>query len=205
MTADTAFSLMGAMLMSERIKAWAPNIYPHLVKTMDRHYSAGGIASDAQRFLGRGIKTDMTTSTETTALIASQPANSGKLHSLESDRILDDVKRQLLDLNEQLRQAHRHDPTTINRNNQTGPSSNMKHSRTQRGTGQSGHPAVCRNYLRGRTCFKGNRCPYFHPPHAQAHIATTDTTLPGADSDPHNAEHSTCFNDLDFQQGPNEM
>ncbi|CAE1304304.1 MBNL [Acanthosepion pharaonis] len=87
-----------------------------------------------------------------------------------------------MDLNEQLRQAHRRDPTTINRNNQTGPSSNMKHSRTQRGTGQSGHPAVCRNYLQGRTCFKGNRCPYFHPPHAQAHIATTDTTLPGEDS-----------------------
>ncbi|CAE1295025.1 unnamed protein product [Acanthosepion pharaonis] len=125
----------------------------------------------------------MTTSVETTALIASQPANSGKPHSLESDRILADVKRQLLDLNEQLRQAHRRDPTTINRNNQTGPSSNMKHSRTQRGTGQSGHPAVCRNYLRGRTCFKGNRCPYFHSPHAQAHIATTDTTLPGEDTD----------------------
>ncbi|CAE1289280.1 unnamed protein product [Acanthosepion pharaonis] len=81
------------------------------------------------------VELDMTTSVETTALIASQPANSGKSHSLESDRILADVKRQLLDLNEQLRQAHRHDPTTINRNNQTGPSSNMKHSRTQRGTG----------------------------------------------------------------------
>lgn len=193
MTADTAFSLMGAMLMSKRIKAWAPNIYPHLVKTMDRHYSAGGIASDAQRFLDRGIKTDMTTSVETTALIASQPANSGKPHSLESDRILADVKRQLLDLDEQLRQAHRHDPITINWNNQTGPSSNMKHSRTQRGTGQSGHPAVCRNYLRGRTCFKGNRCPYFPPPHAQVHIATTDTTLPGADSDPHNADAFFAF------------
>ncbi|CAE1323699.1 P2RX4 [Acanthosepion pharaonis] len=46
---------------------------------------AGGIASDAQRFLDRGIKTDMTTSVETTALIASQPANSGKPHSLESE------------------------------------------------------------------------------------------------------------------------
>ena len=61
MTAETAFSLMGAMLMSEKIKAWTPNIYPHLVKTMDRHYSAGGIASDAQRYLDRGIKTDITT------------------------------------------------------------------------------------------------------------------------------------------------
>ena len=69
-TAETAFSLMGAMLMSEKIKAWAPNIYPHLVKTMDSHYSAGGIASDAQRYLDRGTKTDITTAAETTALMA---------------------------------------------------------------------------------------------------------------------------------------
>ena len=57
MTAETAFSLMGAMLMSEKIKARAPNIYPHLVKTMDRHYSAGGIASDAQRYLDTSRRT----------------------------------------------------------------------------------------------------------------------------------------------------
>lgn len=44
--------------MSEKVKAWTPNIYPHLVKTMDRHYTAGGIASDVQRNLERDIKTD---------------------------------------------------------------------------------------------------------------------------------------------------
>ncbi|CAE1281220.1 MBNL [Acanthosepion pharaonis] len=132
--------------------------------THDRSHSPRYATNYELLMRQQSLRDDMTTSVETTALIASQPANSGKPHSLESDSILADVKRQLLDLNEQLRQTHRRDPTTINRNNQTGPSSNMKHTRTQRGTGQSGHPAICRNYLRGRTCFKGNRCPYFHPP-----------------------------------------
>ena len=199
MTAETAFSLMGAMLMSEKIKAWAPNIYPHLVKTMDRHYSAGGIASDAQRYLDRGIKTDITTAAETTALMASQPTHSDKSRSLESDKILADVQLQLLDLNKQLRQTHRRNPSIVDWMN------NMKHNRAQRSAGQPSQQAMCKNFLRGRACFKGNRCPYSHPPHAQAHIATTATGLPGTDSDQHNYEHATRFDKLDFQLGPNEM
>ena len=119
MTAETAFSLMGAMLMSEKIKAWAPNIYPHLVKTMDRHYSAGGIASDAQRYLDRGIKTDITTAAETTALMASQPTHSDKSRSLESDKILADVQLELLDLNKQLRQTHRRNSSIVDWKNRT--------------------------------------------------------------------------------------
>ena len=47
--------------MSEKVKAWTPKIYPHLVKTMDNHYSASGIASDAQSYLDRGINIDVTT------------------------------------------------------------------------------------------------------------------------------------------------
>ena len=58
MTVDTVFSLVSAMLMSEKVKAWTPNIYPHLVKTMDNHYSASGIASETQNYLDRGINTD---------------------------------------------------------------------------------------------------------------------------------------------------
>ena len=61
MTVDTVFSLVGMMLMSEKVKAWTPNIYPYLVKTMDNHYSVSGIASEAQNYLDRGINTDVTT------------------------------------------------------------------------------------------------------------------------------------------------
>ena len=181
--------------MSEKIKAWAPNIYPHLVKTKDRHYSAGGIASDAQRYLDRGIKTDITTTAETTVLMASQPTHSDKSHSLERDKILADVPLQLLDLNKQLRQTHRRNPSIVDWNNRTGSPSNMKHNRAQRSAGQPSQQAICKNFLRGRACFKGNRCAYFHPPHAQAHIATTDTGLPGTDSDQHNYEHAMHFDE----------
>ena len=48
LTINTVFSISGAMLMSEKIKDWNPNIYPHLVKTMDSHYTAIGIACEAQ-------------------------------------------------------------------------------------------------------------------------------------------------------------
>ena len=164
MTAETVFSLMGAMLMSEKIKAWAPNIYPHLIKTMDRHYSAGGIASDAQHYLDRGIKMDITTAAETTALMASQPTHSDKSRSLESDKILANVQLQLLDLNKQLRQTHRRNPSIVDWKSRTAPPYNMKHNQAQRSAGQSSQQAMCKNFLRGRACFKGNRCPYFHPP-----------------------------------------
>ena len=87
----------------------------------------------------------------------------------------------------------------------TAPPYNIKHNRAQRSAGQPSQQAMCKNFLRGRACFKGNRCPYFHPPHAQAHIVTTDTGLPGTDSDQHNYEHATRFDELDFQLGPNEM
>ena len=146
---------------------------------MDRHYSAGGIASNTQRYLDRGIKTDITTAAETTVLMASQPTHSDKSHSLESDKILADVQLQLLDLNKQLRQTHRRNSSIVDWKNRTAPASNMKHNRAQRSAGHPSQQAICKNLLRGRACFKGNRCPYFHPPHAQAHIATTDTGLPG--------------------------
>ena len=65
-TVDTTFSLVSTMLMSEKIKAWTLNIFPYLVKTMDNHYTAGGITSEAQRYLDCGIKTDDTPDHNTT-------------------------------------------------------------------------------------------------------------------------------------------
>ena len=51
LTIDTAISLVGTMLMSEKNKTWSPNIYPHLVKMMDNNYIAGSIASEALQYL----------------------------------------------------------------------------------------------------------------------------------------------------------
>ena len=60
LTVDMVFSIMSAMLMSEKVKDWNPNIYPRLVKTMDSHYTAIGIACEAQYF-DRGVKINRTT------------------------------------------------------------------------------------------------------------------------------------------------
>ena len=58
---NTLFSIMGAILMSEKVKTWNSNLYSHLIKTMDNHYTANGIACEAQQYLDRGIKSDNTT------------------------------------------------------------------------------------------------------------------------------------------------
>lgn len=46
MHTDTVFSLMNTMLMNEKVKARVPNVYQHLIKTMDNHYTY--IADDTQ-------------------------------------------------------------------------------------------------------------------------------------------------------------
>ena len=65
LTVDMVFSIMGAMLMSKKVKDCNPNIYPHFVKTMDSHYTAIGIACEAQQYVDRGVKMDRTTSHDT--------------------------------------------------------------------------------------------------------------------------------------------
>ena len=65
MTVDMVFSIMGAMLMSKKVKDWNPNIYPHLVKTMDSHHIAIDIACEAQQYVDRDVKMDSTTSHDT--------------------------------------------------------------------------------------------------------------------------------------------
>ena len=75
LTVDMVFSIMGAMLMSEKVKETNPNIYPHLVKTMDSHYTAIGIACEAQQYVDRGVKMDRTISHDT-AYYARRPQQS---------------------------------------------------------------------------------------------------------------------------------
>lgn len=58
MPTDTVYSLMSIMLMNEKVKARVPNVYPHVIKTMNNHYTACSIAGDAQRYLYHSITTD---------------------------------------------------------------------------------------------------------------------------------------------------
>ena len=79
LTVDVVFSIMGAMLMSEKVKDWNPNIYPHLVMAMDSHYTAIGIACKAQQYIDWGVKMDSKTSHDT-AYYARRPQRSSRIN-----------------------------------------------------------------------------------------------------------------------------
>ena len=66
MPRDTILSLIGTMLISEKVKTWVSNVYPNLVEVMDNHYTMGGIANDALEYIDHSIKTDNTTSHDLT-------------------------------------------------------------------------------------------------------------------------------------------
>jgi len=175
MTVDTAFSLVGAMLMSENIKAWTPNIYPHLVKTMDNHYTAGGIASEAQRYLDRGVKTDDTACHDITAYY-NNPQRPKQSNDWPGQRAAK--------------------TSTQHAQKRYNTASNGRHPPNQKHRDMTQGPQICRNFIRGLKCFHGHNCPYQHPPPAQAHVASTVEA-----SHPNDAQ----TNDTDFQYGPDEM
>ena len=50
MISETVFQLVGGMLMSSKIKQRSPRIFLHLVRTMDKHYSASTIAHEAKLY-----------------------------------------------------------------------------------------------------------------------------------------------------------
>ena len=160
-----AFSIMGAMLISKEVKDWNPNIYPHLVKTMDSHYTAIGITCEAQQYVDRGVKMDSMTSHDT-AYYAHRPQRLSRINR---------------------RTEPKQPPRSNNRPTPSQQSSSSKCNRdyyqTHRMHNCNTEPAICRNYTRGVACFNRHNCPYHHPPptQAQAHVAATDEDTPTTD------------------------
>ena len=156
------FSIMGAMLMSEKVKDWNLNIYPHRIKTMNSHYTAIGIACEAQQYVDRGVKIDSMTSHDT-AYYARRPQQSSQINR---------------------RTEPKQPPRSNNRPTHFQQSSYSKHGRdyhqTHRMHNRNTEPAIFRNYTRGVTCFNRRNCPYRHPPptQAQIHVAATDEDTP---------------------------
>ena len=59
MDSTSVFNLMGAMLLSEKLKVKDSNIYGHMVRNMDDHWSADGVAADAQNYADRLLSRDI--------------------------------------------------------------------------------------------------------------------------------------------------
>ena len=145
-----------------KIKAWTPNIYPHLVKTMDRHYSAGGIASDAQRYLDRGIKTDITTAAETTALMASQPTHSDKPRWKWQDTSRT-YSYSCWIWTSNCDKPTGGNPSIVDWKSRTAPTYNMKPQPGTKKRWPTQPTSNVQKFLRGPRCFKG-KVPIFSRP-----------------------------------------
>ena len=130
--------------MSEKIKARTLNIYSHLMKTMNNHYTAGGIASEAQRYLDRGVKTDDTTEHNATA-------HSNKLQRPKRPKA---ALEQQSTANNQVPQWK----TQIKKN--TSLTNRSTSNQTHRDKAQS--QAICRNYVGGFNCLHPPLLPKIH-------------------------------------------
>ena len=210
-TADGVFALMGAMLMSEKIKAWTPNVYPHMVRNMDNHYSAVGIASDAQRYLDRGIKTDQAATTENSAFHSYNTTHNRPHNDTADEPGIKDLVQQMGSLTKYLKDAHQHQTDSltkyindshhrpVNSKYQTPPYNNNRHGGQYNRRGKDRRASsnqICRNYMDGRPCRYGQNCQFRHPNKANAAIASTpyDET-----------NHTSPSEEQDFFQGPVEM
>lgn len=138
------------------------NLYSHLGKIMDNHYSAIGIDCEAQMYLDHGVRFDITAAREI-PYYTQKPQ-----HSRQRDTPL----RTDLPPRSSGR-PHQH---------QTSPSNQPGHDhlKIHKDTQHTPRTPLCKIYPRGRPCLHGCNCLYRHPPHtqAQAHIATTDDDLP---------------------------
>ena len=127
LTIDMVFLIMGAMLMSEKVKDWNPNIYPYFVKTIDNHFTVIGIACEAQQYIDRGVKMDSTTSHDT-AYYAHRPQQSSWVNRWMEPR---------------------QPPRSNNRSTHSQQSSSSKHGcdyyQTHRMHNCNTEPAICRN------------------------------------------------------------
>ena len=196
-TVDGVFSLMGAMLMSEKIKAWTPTVYPHLVKDMDTHCSAVGIASDAQRYLDRGMKTDSTTDPEANAFYSqlSRRTSHVKDNSSQPNSSIDSLKREIERLNKRINEMHTRPANSRTQGHNNHPQHkgySNNYVRNQR----SRDPQICYNYTQGRPCHRGPNCRFIHPDRA-----LTTTSNPSID----NNQPINPTPEQEFFQGPAEQ
>lgn len=190
---DTVFWLMGTILISEKVKAWTPNIYPHLVKTMDNLLilclTASSIASDAQQYLRvlwpwyqnrhhNQLQHHYILHVQTTTIKSTyKSANLPKETNAKNKQAADPFKS--VNKNHQMKQC------------QIRPQLKLKSDTQRRETD------TCRNYRMDRTCFHRYNWPYQHSPPAQEHVTAMEDEIP--------TTNTFSINDLDFQYRPNKM
>ena len=143
--------------MSDKVKTWNSNIYPHLVKTMDNHYTVSGIACEVKKYLDRSIKSHNTTSNDNTYYTHRPQRLSRGNVSIKQKQPLRTSKQPLHSQQMNCTTPHIRD-----------------HDQAFRDRDHNPEPVIYKNSTRGHACFHGRNCPNCHLPLAHAHITATD-------------------------------
>lgn len=181
------FLIYGRSVSEWKGESLCATCIPRLVKTTDNHYIAGGIASDAQRYLDRGIKTDNATNLESIAYYMHRPQRS-------SQGNVPNKPRQPLGISRQLSHSQQTNATTPHSARLV---ENHNNYWVHRARSCNPELAICKNYAMGRACLHGRNCPYRHPHLARAHVAETGIVA--------STMNTSFIEEQDFLYGPDNM
>ena len=179
MTAEDVFKLIGAMLVSLQVQKEHEFIYRAMIKTMDKHWTAGELLADAQDYVDRLGSDQNAIKTGAEVAFHSMENESADDSSDESTKVLKELQQQL-EANTKAIQSL----TLTNTSGQTGGRSVTVSQEDidkilQAGKGKPRDQQICLHFLNGK-CNSIGKCRYGrkHVNSAQVFMANQEDIEP---------------------------
>ena len=179
MTAEDVFKLIGAMLVSLQVQKEHEFIYRAMIKTMDKHWTAGELLADAQDYVDRLGSDQNAIKTGAEVAFHSMENESADDSSDESTKVLKELQQQL-EANTKAIQSL----TLTNTSSQTGGRSVTVSQEDidkilQAGKGKPRDQQICLHFLNGK-CNSIGKCRYGrkHVSSAQVFMANQEDIEP---------------------------
>ena len=179
MTAEDVFKLIGAMLVSLQVQKEHEFIYRAMIKTMDKHWTAGELLADAQDYVDRLGSDQNAIKTGAEVAFHSMENESADDSSDESTKVLKELQQQL-EANTKAIQSL----TLTNTSGQTGGRSVTVSQEDidkilQAGKGKPRDQQICLHFLNGK-CNSIGKCRYGrkHVSSAQVFMANQEDIEP---------------------------
>jgi len=179
MTAEDVFKLIGAMLVSLQVQKEHEFIYRAMIKTMDKHWTAGELLADAQDYVDRLGSDQNAIKTGAEVAFHSMENESADDSSDESTKVLKELQQQL-EANTKAIQSL----TLTNTSSQTGGRSVTVSQEDidkilQAGKGKPRDQQICLHFLNGK-CNSIGECRYGrkHVSSAQVFMANQEDIEP---------------------------
>ena len=169
MTAEDVFKLIGAMLVSLQVQKEHEFIYRAMIKTMDKHWTAGELLADAQDYVDRLGSDQNAIKTGAEVAFHSMENESADDSSDESTKVLKELQQQL-EANTKAIQSL----TLTNTSSQTGGRSVTVSQEDidkilQAGKGKPRDQQICIHFLNGK-CNSIGKCRYGRNHVNSAHV-----------------------------------